>query len=242
VADTRPVLAADAFAELGRVKFHETTFSGLLTRITELATRAIPCADEASVTLVGAGGAHTAAFTGELALALDEVQYRQGLGPCLAAAATDTTVHVSDMAAEDRWRRWAREALTAGARSSLSIGLPMHEAVTGALNVYAGRPAAFSHDAVLLAQTFADYAAVAMANAHLYETQATLAQHMQAAMLSRAVIEQAKGIIMAQRRCTAEQAFAILSKISQDSNRKLRDVAALLVARITATQKPSRSR
>jgi GAF domain-containing protein len=227
---------------LGRVRFHETTFSGLLTRITELAIRAIPGADEASVTLVGAGGAHTAACTGELALALDEVQYRQGLGPCLAAAAADTTVHVSDMAAEARWPRWAREALAAGAHSSLSIGLPMHEAVTGALNVYAARPAAFSDDAVLLAQTFADHAAVAMTNAHLYETQATLAQHMQAAMLSRAVIEQAKGIIMAQRHCTAEQAFATLSKISQESNRKLRDVAALLVARITATQEPPRPR
>jgi GAF domain-containing protein len=238
----RPVPAVDAFAELGRVKFNETTFSGLLTRITGLATRAVPGADEASVTLVGAGGAHTAAFTGELALALDEVQYRQGLGPCLVAAATETTVQVSDMAAEDRWPHWAREALVTGAHSSLSIGLPMHEAVTGALNVYATRPVAFSEDAVVLAQTFAGYAAVAMTNAHLYETQATLAHHMQAAMLSRAVIEQAKGIIMAQRRCTAEQAFATLSKISQNSNRKLRDVAAQLVARITAAPEARPSR
>jgi GAF domain-containing protein len=179
VADTRPILAADAFAELGRIKFTETTFGGLLTRVTDLATCTIPGADEASVTLVGAGGAHTADFTGELALALDEVQYRQGLGPCLVAAASDTTVHVIDMAAGTRWPYWSREALTAGVRSSLSIGLPMHQAVTGALNVYATRPAAFSSDAVVLARTFADSAAVAMTNAHPYETQATLAQHMQ---------------------------------------------------------------
>jgi GAF domain-containing protein len=237
VADTRPVPAADAFAELGRIKFNETTFTGLLTRVTDLATRTISGADEVSITLVGADGAHTAAFTGELALALDEVQYRQGQGPCLAAAAADTTVHVTDMAAETRWPHWTQQAVTAGAYSSLSIGLPMHQAVTGALNVYATRPTAFSNDAVLLAQTFAGYAAVAMTNAHLYETQATLAQHMQAAMRSRAVIEQAKGIIMAERRCTADEAFATLSKISQDSNRKLRDVAALLVARVTALPK-----
>jgi AmiR/NasT family two-component response regulator len=74
-----------------------------------------------------------------------------------------------------------------------------------------------------------------MTNAHLYETQRTVAQHMQAAMLSRAVIEQAKGIIMAQRRCTADEAFAILSKISQDTNRKVRDVAASLVAHAAST-------
>jgi AmiR/NasT family two-component response regulator len=55
---------------------------------------------------------------------------------------------------------------------------------------------------------------------------------MQAAMDSRAVIEQAKGIVMAERRCTAEEAFGMLVKVSQDSNRKLRDVAAALVARV----------
>jgi AmiR/NasT family two-component response regulator len=57
---------------------------------------------------------------------------------------------------------------------------------------------------------------------------------MQAAMRSRAVIEQAKGIIMSQRRCTADEAFEILSKISQETNRKVRDVAAALVTRAAA--------
>jgi AmiR/NasT family two-component response regulator len=74
---------------------------------------------------------------------------------------------------------------------------------------------------------------VALANAHLYDTQATLAQQLQAAMESRAVIEQAKGIVMGSRRCTAAEAFSILSRISQDTNRKLREVAAELVASAT---------
>jgi transcriptional regulator with GAF, ATPase, and Fis domain len=113
--------------------------------------------------------------------------------------------------------------------SSLSIGLPIQEAVVGALNVYGTKPDAFDDDAITLAQTFAGYAAVAMANAHLYDTTATLAHHMQAAMENRAVIEQAKGIVMGERRCTADEAFAILVKVSQDTNRKLRDVTATLV-------------
>jgi AmiR/NasT family two-component response regulator len=82
----------------------------------------------------------------------------------------------------------------------------------------------------VVAQTFAGYAAVALANAHLYDAQATLAQHMQAAMENRAVIEQAKGIIMGDRRCSPDEAFQILTKLSQDTNRKLRDVATALVA------------
>jgi GAF domain-containing protein len=227
-------VSGGAFVDLGRIRFNEITFSGLLTRITHLAARSIPGADQVSITLVGPAGAHTEAFTGDLALVLDEVQYKHGQGPCLTAAAYNTTVHVTDMAAEDRWPQLAGEALAAGIHSSLSIGLPMHETVIGALNLYATRAANFSDDAVLLAQTFADYAAVAMTNAHLYETQRTLAQHMQAAMRSRAVIEQAKGIIMSQRRCTADEAFEILSKISQETNRKVRDVAAALVTRAAA--------
>ena len=110
--------------------------------------------------------------------------------------------------------------------------------MSGALNVYATKPDNFDQDAIILAQTFAGYAAVALANAHLYDVTATLAQHMQAAMANRAVIEQAKGIIMGDRRCTADEAFRILSKLSQDSNRKLRDVAAALVARAAQTPHP----
>nr|WP_296067516.1 GAF and ANTAR domain-containing protein [uncultured Actinoplanes sp.] len=228
----------DAFAELGRIRFSETDFEGVLTLVAELAKRTIPAAGEVSVTLLGAGGAYTPACTGETALTLDNWQYEYGHGPCLTAAAAAITVTVADMADETRWPQWANRAVDAGVRSSLSIGLPLHESVTGALNVYATEPDAFDEDAVALGQAFGGYAAVAMANAHLYSTKADLAQHMQAAMASRAVIEQAKGIIMAERRCTPEEAFALLTKISQDTNRKVRDIAAALVARTQDTREP----
>jgi GAF domain-containing protein len=151
------------------------------------------------------------------------------------ASAAPATLSLPDMRTERRWPDYAERALEAGVDSSLSIGLMLHEAVTGALNIYAGEPEAFDDDAIILAQTFAAYATVALANAHLYDTQATLAQQMQAAMESRAIIEQAKGIIMGDRRCTADEAFAVLTKLSQDTNRKLRDVAGLLVARAANT-------
>jgi AmiR/NasT family two-component response regulator len=84
----------------------------------------------------------------------------------------------------------------------------------------------------MLAQTFAGYAAVALANAYLYHSTADLARHLRTAMDSRAVIEQAKGIVMAERRCTADEAFDFLTRLSQETNRKVRDVAAALVAGI----------
>jgi GAF domain-containing protein len=234
MTDFQPLEPAEAFGRLGRMKLGETDLNGVLDEVARLAKRTIPGADEVSVTLVEGQAAHTAAHTGELALSLDERQYRRGYGPCLDASAAAATLSLPDMAAEERWPDWAASALEAGAHSSLSIGMPLHEQVTGALNVYAGKPHAFDGDAIILGQTFAGYAAVALANAHRYDAQASLAQQMQAAMQSRAVIEQAKGIIMGSRRCTADEAFGILTKISQDTNRKLRDVAAALVATTTA--------
>ncbi|WP_203753575.1 ANTAR domain-containing protein [Actinoplanes cyaneus] len=232
-----PLDPADAFAELGRIKLGETDLGGVLGKIADSAKRTIPGAAEVTVTLVRAGGPHTAACTGETALALDESQYEQGHGPCLAASAGAVTLSLPDMANESRWPEFARRAQEAGMRSSLSVGLPVHEDVTGALNIYSTRTRAFDDEAIELAQTFSGYAAVTLANAHLYDTKASLAQHMQVAMRSRAVIEQAKGILMGGRHCSADEAFTILTKLSQDTNRKLRDVAAALVESV---QQPRR--
>ncbi|MGI5525281.1 GAF and ANTAR domain-containing protein [Micromonospora sp. CA-259024] len=234
-----PTDPADAFAELGRIKLGEVGLDDVLQRVAELAKRVLPVPVEVSVTLVRGGTAHTAVFTNELAQDMDERQYAQGSGPCLEAATAGEVLAVPDLATEDRWPAWAERGRTAGVGSSVSIGLPMQEAVVGALNVYAGTPHAFDDDTVAVLETFAAYAAVALANAQLYDSTATLARQMQEAMANRAVIEQAKGIVMAERRCSPAEAFAILSKVSQDSNRKVRDVAQALVDR--AAKGPSTS-
>jgi GAF domain-containing protein len=230
MTDPRPLDPSDAFEQLGRIKLGETDLGGVMDEVAALAKQAIPGAEDVSVTLVTDGNAYSAAYTGDLALRLDEWQYGQGDGPCLAASESFATLSLPDMATERRWPEWAGRAERAGVHSSLSIGLPVLEEIAGALNVYATVVRAFDPDAIALGQSFAGYAAVALANAHLFEAQARLTQQLQAAMRSRAVIEQAKGIIMGSRRCTADEAFAILTGISQDTNRKLRDVAAALVA------------
>ncbi|MBL7255694.1 GAF and ANTAR domain-containing protein [Paractinoplanes lichenicola] len=119
-----------------------------------------------------------------------------------------------------------------GAAAVLSIGLPVSAELTGVLTLHSRSPRGFSDEDTVRAEAFAGYAAVAVANAHSFHSALLLASQMQAAMGSRAVIEQAKGVIMAQRRCSADEAFAQLTKASQDANRKVRDVAAALVAEV----------
>ncbi|MGC1210911.1 MAG: GAF and ANTAR domain-containing protein [Micromonospora sp.] len=226
-----PMDPASAFAELGRIRFDEVSLDEMLRRVAELANQTIPGTRDVSVTLVRDGAAQTAVSTGELARDLDEWQYAYGRGPCFDASASGDSLSIPDMAVEERWPAWAAKASEAGVGSSLSIGLPIQEAVVGALNIYGASEHAFDADAIAVAERFGAYAAVALSNANLYDTATTLAQQMQEAMRGRAVIEQAKGIIMGERRCSPDEAFALLSKVSQDSNRKLRDVAEALVAR-----------
>jgi AmiR/NasT family two-component response regulator len=119
----------------------------------------------------------------------------------------------------------------------MSIPVPLQREVLAALNIYSVDRDAFDDAAVELATTFAAYAGVALANMHLYAAQAQVAEQLQQAMQSRAVIEQAKGILMGQRRCTAQQAFDVLVRLSQDRNRKLRAVAEMLVAEASHDQR-----
>ncbi|TQJ24679.1 GAF domain-containing protein [Micromonospora sp. A202] len=233
-----PSDTASAFAELGSIKLSEVDLDEVLQRVAELAKRVLPMPVEVSVTLIRGGVGHTAAFTSEVAREMDERQYAQGRGPCLDAAASGDVLSVPDLSTEDRWPEWADRGRKQGLGSSVSIGLPIQEAVVGALNVYAHTPEAFDDETVTVLETFAAYGAVALSNAQLYDSTATLARQMREAMANRAVIEQAKGIIMAERRCGPAEAFAILAKVSQDSNRKVRDVAQALVDRAAG---PSRA-
>jgi GAF domain-containing protein len=231
-----PTEPDSVLALLGLIKLGETDLPGIFRQVTDVARDNLASATDVSITVVGERGPYTAASTGDLALGLDEVQYQRRLGPCLEAATEQSTVLVRDTAVEPRWGRWGAQAAAAGAGSVVSVPLPILDDVDAALNLYSGTTDAFDGAAVEAARRFADHAAVILANAHLFDRTASVAQQMQTAMEHRAVIEQAKGIIMGERRCSAEEAFAVLTKISQYSNRKLRHVAAALVSR---TQSPS---
>lgn len=157
-----------------------------------------------------------------------------GSGPCLDAAAAGELLIIRDMRTEERWPEFAGVALEQGLLSSLALNFPLQTAITGALNVYSTQIDAFGPSTVELGRTFADYAAVAIANAQLYESAATQARQLREAMTHRAVIDQAIGVIMAQRRCNHYVAFEALRLLSNTTNRKLREVAADLVLQVQA--------
>lgn len=220
----------DAVVELGRIDFAHHDLSGVLNLVAGLAKRGLAEACDVSVTMVGGSAPYTAAFTGPTALLLDETQYEAGYGPCLDAAVNAQSVYVAEMETECRWPLYTPTAVANGVLSSLSVSLPVQSTVVGSLNIYADDADAFGADSRALADTFAGYAAVAIANASLVEDATAQAAQMRDAMEHRAVIEQAKGVVMGDRRCAPEEAFDILRSISNASDRSLRHVAETLVA------------
>jgi hypothetical protein len=228
-SDHTPIEASEAFARLGRIVLGDQPLGDILEQVVQIARHVLPTPTDASITLIAGDQPYTPAFTSDTALALDERQYETERGPCLDAAASGNLIAIPDMRVESRWPQFAATAASRGVLSSLSVPLPVQREVTGALNFYATITDAFKDETVDLAQTFAGHAAVAAANAHLYETTANLAEQMKQAMATRAVIEQAKGIIMRDRTCTPDEAFDALVRLSQEAHLKLRDVAQRLV-------------
>ncbi len=227
----------ESFAELSKILLDAQPLGAVLDRVAHLVRTTIPGAAEVSVTLMDDGRAHSAAFTGELAMSLDERQYEAGYGPCLDAAASGNTVLIDDTSNNASYPNFSKQALALGVRQTLSVGMPIPQGTIGGLNIYGVDAKSFDDEAVVLAQTFAGYAAVALANAALYHNTAELAEQMRDAMQSRAVIEQAKGVLMAARHCSADHAFALLTQASQRTNRKLRDIAADIVANVQQDHK-----
>ena len=220
----------ELWRDLSRVVLADRGLDDVLGEVTDIAARSIPGAESTSITLIRGEKAFTAAHTGEMALAADELQYERGYGPCMDAGRAGVVLRIDDMRSEQRWPDYTARVLAVGVRSSLSIPLPYQGGTIGALNIYAARPHAFaSAESEGAATAVAEAVAVAVLNADAHDRLAEQARNMRLAMESRAVIEQAKGVLMAQRRVDADGAFEILRDASQRYNRKLREIAAGIV-------------
>ena len=198
--------------------------------LVDLAARQVPRADACGLTLARDATGVTVASTGPLAEQADERQYDVDSGPCLESMRTGTVVRVEDMATEERWAPYPERAAELGVRSSLSLPLVVEGRTSGALNLYATEPAVFTADDEATAVRWAGQATGALAVALRIADSDERADHLLGGLDTRTTIGQAVGLLMAQERCTAEQAFDLLRIASQRRNVKLRELAAGLVA------------
>ena len=217
-------LSALAGAVLGQDDLPST-----LQQVTRIAVGTLSGCEGASLTAYRDGSPSVVAADSDWSRSLDELQYVEREGPCLDAARTGNVFRVRDLAEDTRWPFYAERAVELGARSMVSLPMASEGKIIGALNLYCRAPDGISVEEVALAELLAAQAGIAMQVAASFFQHRDLADQMRQALASRARIEQAKGILMGGRGCTEDEAFALLVELSQNSNRKLRDVAEAVV-------------
>ncbi|CAL9511842.1 GAF and ANTAR domain-containing protein [Streptomyces sp. Tu 3180] len=202
----------------------------LLRDLTDRAVREVPGAAACSITVRRADRLLTLAGSAGLPSGLDQRQYENGAGPCVAAADTGTEQYAPDLATETRWPAYTRYALATGVRTVLAVPLGVAEESGAALNLYGERPGALAPGREA-ARAFAVRVTDAVTTALRIERGRQSAADVRTALLSRSVIDQAIGILMARERIDAGRALERLRRVSQDRNIKLRDLCARVVER-----------
>jgi hypothetical protein len=200
-----------------------------LTQVAEFAVTAIPGADGAGLTLLEHDRADTIVATTEFVRQVDDIQYSLGEGPCISAARDGRTFQSGSLGGEQRWPRFGAKVARLGVHSVLSLPLLTPDGVFGAMNVYAHGKGVFDHRAASIGELFAVPAAIAVQNAQVLANANRLARHLQAALTTRAVIDQAMGILMSRTGSTAEEAFDRLRTRSQAEHVKVAVVAQSVV-------------
>jgi hypothetical protein len=209
-------------ADLARDMQRQSDHVAVMDVIVAAVVGTIPGAEEASISLTRRRRrVVSAAATSDVARRFDELQDETGQGPCMDSMYDHETIRVEDLAAEERWPELTRRMAEAGVASMLCIQMFVEGHDMGALNLLARRPRAFTDESERVGLVFASHAAVAIA-------QAGKLNHLGVALASRDAIGQAKGILMERYKITPDQAFALLAKASQDTNRKLSEVAEFL--------------
>ncbi|ANW65181.1 histidine kinase [Mycobacterium sp. djl-10] len=219
----------ESLAGLSRLSLGSTGLADMLTHVAEFAARAIPGADGAGLTLVHNERADTVVASADFVRQVDDIQYRLGEGPCITAAREGHTVRSGSLSGEAAWPRFGPRVGRLGVHSVLSLPLAGAAGVVGALNVYAHAKHAFDERAQALGELFAIPAGVTVHTAEQLDQARLVATHLKTALTSRAVIDQAVGIVMSRSGCSAAEAFDKLKSISQTEHRKVADVAHMIV-------------
>lgn len=198
-------------------------------------TRATGDRIECAVTLHRRKRSAYIAGSSDEAVVLDEIEQRLGQGPCEEALRTGAPVLLGDIVSDRRWPEYRESLDAAGCRSALGIPLSLGPDAAGVLNFFAPATGLFTEDAIADAEVFAVMAGHALHLALRIAAADQLAENLKAAMESRTAIDLACGIIMAQNRCSHDEAFEILRRGSSTRNQKLHTLAEEIVAGFSGT-------
>jgi GAF domain-containing protein len=177
--------------------------------------------------------ASATACTDPAAAEADQVQFQDGTGPAVHALRHGEPARVDDTGADERWPRFSEQAAALGIASCYAVPLVSDGVAVGALALYARAPGAFGDAETIRADEFAKHASGALTLSLRMASCTEQNEQLRSSIVSRAVIDQALGVIMATEHCPRDRAFAILRRVSQNTNVKLRDLAATIMSSVS---------
>jgi putative methionine-R-sulfoxide reductase with GAF domain len=226
VAESQFVGSAEQFAKIARELSAEPTVAATLKRIVDFAAETIDGCDGAGVLLVDRRQIVVGAWSNDLVHRVEEMEYELGEGPCLDAIWEQRVFESADLRDHlSQWPNFAREALEAGIQSMVGFRLFVDEDTLGALDLYGYARGAFDETSRAIGSILASHAALALGGAQLHQDDLDTVAGLREALVTRDVIGQAKGILMATRHVDADTAFTLLVRASQTQNVKVRDIA-----------------
>lgn len=221
------------WSELDRSQATGASVQEYLQAVVERTAEVVGVPGSFSISVMLYGQPVTVATSDRLAWEADQVEFDAVDGPCVESMATGALCTDIDLEAETRWPAWAAMANLIGFRSAAAVPGALGPSDWLALNLYSVEPDAFPAATVHRAERFLAEVARTLPVALRLSEQNRLVAQLQEALASRATIDQALGVLMAQNRCSRDDAFGILRRASQHRNVKLRDVAAAVINRFT---------
>ena len=218
-----------AMHELGKLRFGDMRVEDAMREIVQT-THAIFDVDGAGLMLADSDHhLRNVAVSDDRLEHLEELQIRHHEGPCISAFEERTLVGAEDLTADTRWPQFTAAAVSRGVRAVLASPLPYNQDAVGVVAVLSDKRHPWSAEDELALLAFTDLAALLIASMMVTEQQSELALQLQGALNTRAVIEQAKGVLIGQRGLTAHAAYQQLRDQARSQRRKLAVVAAEVV-------------
>ena len=186
--------------------------------------------DTAGLSLAHLGRLGYVAGSSEVVAIIELFESAHQEGPCVDAFRSGRPVRAADIAAErTRWPIWTPRALELGFRAADAFPLRLRDETIGALNLYATRVRPLSERDVLASTALADMAAIGIIHDRAHRQGQLVQSQLEAALQSRILIEQAKGVISEREGIAPHEAFERLRDHSRSHNLKLVDIARQVV-------------
>jgi GAF domain-containing protein len=214
---------AERFTELGRDLRSHKSIDEVLRTITSRAYQLVPSAEHVAVSRGRKGNFETVASTSDVPPQVDQIQYDLHSGPCVDAILEDHTFRVGDLVTTQKWAEFGRRAAAEhGIHSMLSVRMYLEDDdLLAGLNLYSTAREAFDESDETTAALLATHGALALTAARRQDK----IENLERALVTSRRIGVAIGILMARQMVTEEQAFDLLRIASQNSHRKLYDIA-----------------